>query len=166
MEEIVVEIIGTIIIEGGKYLISKALDEVGNWIWRAFTDEDGDGVPDDPENPFREWDEEPDDWEPFDPVPVDPVIPVDPDDSKPTDPVGSNELQIIIVSPDGTMTIYDEGGNITAEVADNAYSLWLSENNALEKRFENYSVSEALLLFIAVGSLVGLICKIFKRRKL
>ena len=84
----------------------------------------------------------------------------------PTVPETRQELQIIIVSPDGTMTIYDEGGNITAEVADNAYSLWLSENNALEKRFEHYSVSEALLLFIAVGSLVGLIGKIFKRRKL
>ena len=86
--------------------------------------------------------------------------------SSPTTPEVKQELQIIIISPDGTMTIYDEGGNITSEVADNAYSLWLSENNALEKRFENYSVSEALLLFIAVGSLVGLICKIFKRRKL
>lgn len=76
------------------------------------------------------------------------------------------ELQIIIVSPDGTMTIYDEGGNITAEIADNSYSLWLSENGALDKRFEHYSVSEALLLVIALGSLVGLISKIFKRRKL
>lgn len=74
------------------------------------------------------------------------------------------ELQIIIVSPDGSMTIYDEGGNITAEVADTAYSLWLSENAALDKKFDNYSVSEALLLFIALGSLVGLISKVFKRR--
>ena len=76
------------------------------------------------------------------------------------------ELQIIIISPDGTMTYYDEGGNITAEVADTAYSLWLSENAALDKPFANYSVSEALLLFIAIGSVVGLICKVFKRRKL
>lgn len=74
------------------------------------------------------------------------------------------ELQIIIISPDGSMTIYDEGGNITAEVADTAYSLWLSENAALDKKFENYSVSEALLFFIALGSLVGLISKVFKRR--
>ena len=81
-------------------------------------------------------------------------------------PEVKQELQIIIVSPDGTMTIYDEGGNITSEVADTAYSLWLSENGALDKRFEYYSVSEALLLVIALGSLVGLISKIFKRRKL
>ena len=157
----VIEIIGTIVIEGGKYLISKALDDLGNWIWRAFTDEDGDGFPDDPENPFREWDEEPEDWDPFDPIPVDPVVPVDP-----VEPDTSNDTQIIIVSPDGSMMIYDEAGNITAEVADTAYSLWLSENGALDKRFENYSVSEALLLFIALGALVGMVCKIFKRRKL
>lgn len=76
------------------------------------------------------------------------------------------ELRIVIISPDGTMTYYDEGGNLTAEVADTAYSLWLSENAALEKPFANYSVSEALLLFIAIGSIIGLISKVFKRRKL
>ncbi len=76
------------------------------------------------------------------------------------------ELRIVIISPDGTMTYYDEGGNLTAEVADTAYSLWLSENAALEKPFANYSVSEALLLFIAIGSVIGLISKVFKRRKL
>ena len=64
------------------------------------------------------------------------------------------------------MTVYDEAGNITAEIVDNAYSLWLSENGALDKPFANYSVSEALLLFIAIGAVVGLICKVFKRRKL
>lgn len=92
-----------------------------------------------------------------------PTVPSTP---APTVPETKQELQIIIVSPDGTMTIYDEAGNITAEVADTAYSLWLSENGALDKRFENYSVSEALLLFIALGALVGMVCKIFKRRKL
>lgn len=84
----------------------------------------------------------------------------------PTIPETKQELQIIIVSSDGTMTIYDEAGNITAEIADTAYSLWLSENGALDKRFDHYSVSEALLLVIALGSLVGLVSKIFKRRKL
>lgn len=37
---------------------------------------------------------------------------------------------------------------------------------ALTKPFENYSVSEALLFIIAVCSLFGFFCKIFKRRKL
>lgn len=89
-----------------------------------------------------------------------------PSSPTPTIPETKQELQIIIVSPDGTMTIYDEAGNITAEVADTAYSLWLSENGALDKHFDHYSVSEALLLVIALGSLVGLVSKIFKRRKL
>lgn len=145
-----VEIVGTIFIEGVKYLIGKAIDEVGNVIWRALTDEDGDLLPDDPANPFREWDEEPEDWEPFDPIPNDPVIPVDP-----TPDTGS-DLQIIIISPDGTMTIYDETGTVTVEDCDTAYSLWLSENNFLDKSFDNYSVSEGFLflIFFAVAAAV------------
>lgn len=159
MDPAVVEIIGTIVIEGGKYLISKLIDEAGKVIWRAFTDEDGDMLPDDPANPFREWDEEPEDWDPFDPVPDDPVV-------GPGESDTSVETQIIIVSPDGSMMIYDETGNLSAEVADTAYTLWLSENAALDKPFANYSVSEALLFFIAFGSLVGLVSKLFKRRKM
>lgn len=86
--------------------------------------------------------------------------------SNPPTVIERGQLQIIMMSPDGTMTVYDEAGNITAEIVDNAYSLWLSENGALDKPFSNYSVSEALLLFIAIGAVVGLICKVFKRRKL
>lgn len=153
------EIVGYIIIEGGKYLLKKIVDGAGKAIWRAFTDEDGDQLPDDPENPFREWDEEPDDWEPFDPIPIDPgvSVPVEPEQS---------DLRIIIVNPDGTMTIYDSDGTITAEDVDTAYSLWLSDNGALDKPFNNYTVTEGLLLFIAIGSVVALISKLFKRRKL
>ncbi len=155
----VVEIIGTIIIEGGKYLISKALDEVGNWIWRAFTDEDGDGVPDDPENPFREWDEEPDDWEPFDPIPIDPVIPVDPD--TPTD---TREVTIIFISADGTMTVYDESGEIKPEDCDNAYSLWVSENGIMEKKLDNYSVTEGLLALVLLFTVINFVRGLFRRK--
>lgn len=74
------------------------------------------------------------------------------------------EKSIVIVSPDGTITIYDENGNLTEQDCDTAYSLWLSENAALEKDFENYSVSEGLLflIFICVG--FGMLSKIFKRR--
>lgn len=113
--------------------------ETGKKIIQIFTDDDGDGEPDTPELPFFE---------------------IDPEEQT------AVEKSIIIMNSDGTMTIYDEGGNITAEDCDTAYSLWVSENGALDKPFANYSVSEVLLLFIAVGSVVGLICKIFKRRKL
>lgn len=146
------EIIGTIIIEGTKYLLKRIVDEVGKEIWRAFADEDGDYVPDDPLNPFREWYEDPGGWEPL------PTLPVDPE----PEPA---QISIIIVNPDGTMTIYDTAGNITEEVVDTATSLWVSKNGALDKPFNNYSVSEALLLPVAVASVVALTCKIFKRRK-
>lgn len=71
---------------------------------------------------------------------------------------------IIIVNPDGTMTIYDTAGNITEEVVDTAQSLWISENNFLDKRFENYSVSEGFLflLFVLIG--VSVIKFLFGRR--
>lgn len=113
--------------------------ETGKKIIQIFTDDDGDGEPDTPELPFFE---------------------IDPEEQT------AVEKSIIIMNSDGTMTIYDEGGNITAEDCDTAYSLWVSENGALDKPFVNYSVSEALLLFIAAGSVVSLIFKIFKRRKL
>ncbi len=144
------EIVGIIIIEGGKYLLKRLVDEAGKEIWRAFADEDGDYVPDDPFNPFREWDEDPGGWEPL------PELPVEPEPA---------QISIIIVNPDGTMTIYDTAGNITEEVVDTAQSLWVSKNGALDKPFNYYSVSEALLLPVAVASVVTLFCKIFKRRK-
>lgn len=113
--------------------------ETGKKIIQIFTDDDGDGEPDTPELPFFE---------------------IDPEEQT------AVEKSIIIMNSDGTMTIYDEGGNITAEDCDTAYSLWVSDNGALDKPFDNYTVSEALLLFIAIGAVVGLIFKIFKRRKL
>lgn len=145
------EIIGTIIIDGAKYLLKKVVDSVGKAIWQAFADEDGDNLPDDPENPFQSWDEEPDTWLPL--------------PSLPSGSETSSEISIIIVSPDGTMTIYDGSGKITNEVADTAYSLWLSENRALDKPFNNYTVSEFFLFFVAAASVVFLLGKIFKRRK-
>lgn len=73
---------------------------------------------------------------------------------------------IIIMSPDGTMSVYDPSGQLVREDYNAAYALWLKDNGALDKHFEHYSVTEALLFFIFLGSITGLICKIFKRRKL
>lgn len=152
----IVEIVGKKLIDGVWYIIGKVVDEVGKTIWRAFTDEDGDRVPDDPANPSHEWDEDPGDWEPFDPVPDVPVVPVDPEPTK--------EISFVVINPDGTMTIYDEAGNITAEVVDNAYSLWLSENNFLDKNFDNYSVSEGFL-FLIFFALAAIVIKFFFGRR-
>lgn len=75
-------------------------------------------------------------------------------------------LKIIIVSPDGTVVTYDETGTIIDDDYETAYSLWLSENRALDKLFSNYSVSEALLFIIAFVAVFILFRSIFKRRKL
>ncbi len=70
----------------------------------------------------------------------------------------------IIVSPDGTMSIYDENGNITAEDCDNAYALWVSENGIMDKKLDNYSVTEGLLLCSLLVSVVFFIRSLFKRK--
>lgn len=156
------EIVGTIVIEGVKYLLKKVVNEAGKIIWRAFTDDDENGVPDDPENPYQEWDEEPDEWLP---LPSDdtsePVLP--PADTSTVAPIGD----IVVVTPDGPVMIYAESGGEEYEaLVSRATEQWAEKNGATAKPFENYSVSEALLFIIAVCSLFGFFCKIFKRRKL
>lgn len=87
--------------------------------------------------------------------------------SAPVVPVPAETLtQIVIVTPDGTMMIYDEAGDLTDEVTNTAYNLWLSEYGALNKQFDYYSVTEALLLPVAIAAVVTLLGKIFRRRKL
>lgn len=83
----------------------------------------------------------------------------------PVEPVVSQDTQIIIVAPDGTMTIYNADGELDAEAADTAYSLWVSQYGVLDKPFNTYSVSEGLLLVIAASAVVYLFSRVFKRRK-
>lgn len=73
---------------------------------------------------------------------------------------------IIIMSPDGTMSVYDPAGQLTREMYNEAYALWLKDNSALDKLFSNYSVSEAFLFVVALAAVVTLFGKIFRRRKL
>lgn len=75
-----------------------------------------------------------------------------------------NEKSIIIVSPDGTLSVYDADGELQYEDFNEAYSLWLKDNAALDKPFSYYSVTEALLLIVALFAGVSLIGKLFKRR--
>lgn len=79
--------------------------------------------------------------------------------------VGIPDPSIIVVSGDGTLTVYDMNGDITSEDCDTAYSLWVSEHGALDKPFDYYTVSEALLFLIFLGSFATLLFKVFKRRK-
>lgn len=71
---------------------------------------------------------------------------------------------IVIMSADGTMSIYDPAGELTEETYSEAYQLWCKDNGALVKPFDYYTVSEALLLFVAGFAVVSLISKLFKRR--
>lgn len=154
---VVEEIIGYVIIEGGKYLLKKVVGEAGNFIWQLFTDEDGDYIPDDPENPWDTWEDEPDEWFPL------PELPDIPITSEPT-----NELEnIIIIAPDGPIILYanPDSENYNAVVSQ-ANDEWLAMYGATIKPFDGYSVSEALLFIIAGCALFWLFGKIFKRRKL
>lgn len=75
------------------------------------------------------------------------------------------QTSIVIMQPDGTMCIYDASGNLTEEVCDQAYQLWMSENGAIVKEFANYSVTEAMLFIIAALTFVGFFVKLFKRKR-
>lgn len=102
-----------------------------------FRDEDGDGVPDLPDLPDFE-------------IPVETETQID--------------KSIIIVSPDGTMCIYDDMGNIKAEDCELAYSLWLSDNGVMNKNLDNYSVTEGLLALLVLFSVLNFIRGLFARK--
>lgn len=155
MVEIVTEIVGTIVIDGVSHLLERFVDEVGNIIWRAFTDADGDGLPDDYDNPFQIWDEEPDGWLPF---------PSGGDDEPEQTQTVEN---IVILTPDGITLLFpntnSENYNAVVTAANDQ---WLQLYGATTKDFKYFSVSEALLFIIAACSLFWLFGRIFKRRKL
>lgn len=75
------------------------------------------------------------------------------------------QKSIIIMSADGTMTVYDESGNITAEDCDTAYQLWVSENGIMHKPLNYYTVTEGLLLIAGIAACFGFVFKMFRRRK-
>lgn len=95
----------------------------------------------------------------------------DPDDTErppaetgePTQTIGD----IVFITPDGPIVIYaDSGSDEHADLVARAESAWVDKYGAMDKPLHNYSVSEALLFIIACGTVVSLLCKLFKRRKL
>ncbi len=121
-------VVGWVIVNGAKWVVKK----IGEKILKRFLDEDGDGVPDNPDDEGE-------------------VI------NLPTD------VSYIMVNPDGTMVIYDSSGQITAENVDTAYSLWVSENGIMNKRVDNYSVTEALLAAILLFTFLNFVRGLFRR---
>lgn len=118
-------------------------DGVPEWGW--LTDDDDNGVPDASGDA------------PFYPVGSEEYTAVIQSDN--------NAPSIIVMSPDGTMSVYDTNGQLTAEDCDTAYSLWVSENGIMNKPLDNYSVTEGILF---IGFWVGafaLIRKIFRRKR-
>ena len=154
---VVTEIVGTIVVDGVKRLLERFVDELGKIVWRTFADLDGDGVPDDYDNPIDIWDEEPEGWLPFDHV-----------EGELPDDVQSI---VIFMTPDGPAFSYNiqqlaDGDSALYElVVSKANDYWIEANGAIAKPFRNYSVTEALLFIIAFCSLFWLAGKIFKRRK-
>lgn len=150
---VVEDIIGTVIVDGVTYLLKKVAGEAGDFIWQLFTDEDGDNVPDDPENPWDTWDKEPDEWTPFPELPD-------------TSELEQTTENIIFLSPDGPIIMYaDPDSDDYLEIVQQANDEWLELYGSTIKPFNYYSVSEALLFIIACCALFWLFGRIFKRRK-
>ena len=124
-------------------MVKKSVDAAGNVISQFFEDNDGDGNPDSDE----------------------PVFTLPRDDTSTVSPVLSGE--IILISPDGPVFMYSE--DVNSSDFDSLCSVvsekWAEKNGALDKPFTNYTVSEGLLLIIAIAAVVSLLSKLFKRRK-
>lgn len=77
----------------------------------------------------------------------------------------SNEPSLVILSSDGTMTVYDTSGQITAEDCDTAYSLWVSENGIMTKPLDYYTVTEGILFISFLIGCFSFIGMLFRRKK-
>lgn len=74
---------------------------------------------------------------------------------------------IVIITPDGPIVLYAESGSQEYyDLVSAAEAAWVDKYGAMDKPLHNYSVSEALLFIIACGTVVSLLCKLFKRRKM
>ena len=73
-------------------------------------------------------------------------------------------VDIVLVSPEGEIAVYDRNGNIKEEDVDTAYATWVSKNGIMNKEIDNYSVSEGLLLCLLFVSGVFFLRSLFKRK--
>lgn len=118
-------------------------DGQNDWGW--LIDDDDNGIPD--------------------ASPIAPFYPVGTPEYHEISERSAGESSIIVVSGDGTLTVYDMNGNITAEDCDTAYSLWVSENGIMNKPISWYSVTEGILLIFFIVGLFKVAAKIFRRRR-
>ena len=166
MGEVVTVVFEKVIRDGIKYLVKRTVNSIGKKIKEFFRDEDDDGVPDTEEPEFVEDDDEETSGEGESgselPTTSDPVRPPA-ETSEPTQTIGD----IVLMTPDGPIIMYTEsGGEQYDALVSRVTEQWVEKYGAMDKPLHNYSVSEALLFIIAAGTVVGLFCKLFKRRKL
>ena len=146
LDEVIVGNNNGVIVDGDTY-VPLPFDTTGDGVndWGKIVDADDNGIPDaSPEAPFY-----PGGSDGYNQI---------------IQSVRTDEKSFIIVSAEGTVSIYDPNGDLTEEDYNQAYTLWLQDNAALDKPFKNYSVTEALLLIVALFAGVSLIGKLFKRR--
>lgn len=118
----------------------------GQLDWGRVVDEDGNGIPDASDNA------------PFYPVGSDGY------NSFINRYKDNSGVDIVLVSPEGEIAVYDRNGNIKEEDVDTAYATWVSKNGIMNKEIDNYSVSEGLLLCLLLISGVFFLRSLFKRK--
>lgn len=118
-------------------------DNVNDWGW--LVDDNDDGLPDaSPDAPF---------------------YPVGSDEYSRIVSADRGDGSIIIMSGDGTMSVFDFNGDVTAEDCDTAYALWVSENGIMNKPLDYYTVTEGLLLIAGIVACFGFVFKMFRRMR-
>ena len=121
-------------------------DNDGSTDWGRVVDSDDNGVPDaSPDAPF---------------------FPVGSDGyNQILSEIGNGDgVDIVLVSPEGEIAVYDRNGNIKEEDVDTAYATWVSQNGIMDKKLDNYSVTEGLLLCVLLISVAFFIRSLFKRK--
>lgn len=147
---------GTITVSDDYYIIDNDVylplpvdyDLDGRNDWGMVIDENHDGIPDaSPSGPFY----------PVGSDEYDQIINTIPKDSE-------GGVDLVVVSPEGEIAVYDRNGNIKAEDVDTAYATWVSKNGVMNKKLDDYSVSEGLLLLLLLISGCFFIRGLFRRK--
>lgn len=147
---------GTITVSDDYYIIDDDVymplpvdyDLDGNTDWGMVIDENHDGIPDASEDG------------PFYPVGSDEYNRIISTINQGSD----GGVDLVVVSPEGEIAVYDRNGNIKAEDVDTAYATWVSTNGIMNKKLDNYSVSEGLLLLLLLISGCFFIRGLFRRK--
>lgn len=120
----------------------------GHTDWGMVIDENQDGIPDaSPDGPFY----------PVGSDEYNKIIGTIPKDSE-------GGVDLVVVSPEGEIAVYDRNGNVKSEDVDTAYATWVNKNGIMNKKLDDYSVSEGLLLLLLLISGCFFIRGLFRRK--